>query len=130
MASHLGRPFGFAFFANNMDKIRAVPIDPGTGAISPSIETIENGSYKPLSRPLFIYVRTDSLAKPEVLAFVEWALDENNGRRLVDDPTVGYVRLPDAIYGTTLARVRAAGPTGSLHLAAPEGSTLEEVFGP
>lgn len=122
--------FGFAFLVNNADKIRAVPIDPGTGGVSPSIATIADGSYRPLSRPLFIYVTVESLARPEVQAFVEWALDANNGRRLVDDPTVGYVQLPDAVYAASLARVRAGQATGSLHLEAPAGATLEEVFVP
>ena len=116
--------FGFAYFINNQDRIRAVPIDPGTGAVSPTIETIENGAYAPLSRPLFIYAKVASLARPEVKAFLEWAL--STGRALVDDPSVGYVQLPDALYGASLARVEDGSPTGALMAHAPEGATLAD----
>ena len=118
--------FGFAYFINNQKRIRAVPIDAGAGPISPSIETIENGIYAPLSRPLFIYARVASLARPEVEAFLQWAL--TTGRILVDDPTVGYVQLPDALYAASLARVAAGSPTGALMAHAPDGATLVEIF--
>jgi phosphate transport system substrate-binding protein len=118
--------FGFAYFINNQQRIRAVPIDAGRGAVSPTIETIETGVYAPLSRPLFIYVKMAALARAEVKAFVEWAL--TIGRVLVDDPTVGYVQLPDALYAATLARVEAGAPTGALMAHAPEGATLADIF--
>src|SRR5512137_2597256 len=49
--------FGFAYYAAHKDKLRAVPIDGGKGPVAPSIETVINGTYSPLSRPLFIYVK-------------------------------------------------------------------------
>ena len=118
--------FGFAFLVNNPDRVRAVPIDGGGGPISPSAETIESGIYAPLSRPLFIYVRTSSLQKPEVRAFVDWAL--TTGRLLVDDPTVGYVRLPETLYAASLARVASGEPTGALMATATAGATLSDLF--
>ena len=118
--------FGFAYFINNQKRVRAVPIDPGTGAISPTIETIENGIYAPLSRPLFIYAKVESLTRPEVKAFLEWAL--TTGRILVDDPSVGYVQLPDALYAASLARVEDGSATGALMAHAPEGATLADIY--
>jgi phosphate transport system substrate-binding protein len=119
--------FGFAYYINNQDRIRAVPIDAGAGAVAPSIEAIEEGTYAPLSRPLFIYVKTSSLERPEVRAFARWAM--TTGRALVDDPTVGYVQLPDTIYAGNLDRIDSRGPTGSSLLQAEDGATLTEIFG-
>ncbi|MXY79805.1 MAG: PstS family phosphate ABC transporter substrate-binding protein [Chloroflexi bacterium] len=118
--------FGFAYFINNQKRVRAVPIDPGTGAVSPTIETIENGAYAPLSRPLFIYAKVESLERRTVRAFLEWAL--TTGRILVDDPSVGYVQLPDALYAASLARVEDGSATGALMAHAPEGATLADIF--
>ena len=116
--------FGFAYFANNQDRVRAVLIDAGVGAIGP---TIEDGRYALLSRPLFIYATVGSVARPEVDAFVTWAL--TTGRPLIDDPSVGYVLLPDALYTASLARVAAGDATGTVAANAPEGATLAQVFG-
>ena len=92
--------FGLAYFVENQDKLRVVPIDGGNGPVTPSAKTINDGSYVPLSRPLFIYVRTESAARPEVEAFVHFYLE--NAPALAAE--VGYVALPDDIYG--LARER------------------------
>jgi len=119
--------FGFAFFVNNQERVRAIPIDGGGGAIAPSRATIESGVYAPLSRPLFIYVRISSLQEPEVRAFVDWVL--TTGRLLVDDPTVGYVRLPKALYTASLGRVSRGVATGALMETAPAGATLVDLFG-
>ena len=86
--------FGFAYYLENQDKIKPVAIDSGNGPVLPSSETVENGSYTPLSRPLFIYVSTKSLKKPEVKAFVEYYLD--NAKELSSE--VGYVPLKPAEY--------------------------------
>lgn len=118
--------FGFAYFVNNQDRVRAVPIDGGAGPIGPTIGTIEDGTYAPLSRPLFIYAKVESLSRAEVTAFVEWALSQ--GRVLIDDPTVGYVQLPDAIYAASLARVASGEATGALVANAADGWTLADLF--
>lgn len=86
--------FGCAYYFENKDKVRAVAIDGGKGAVMPTVESIEDGSYAPFSRPLFIYVSKASAAKPEVKAFVDFYL--KNVGRLAGE--VGYVKLPDAIY--------------------------------
>jgi len=67
--------FGFSYFEENQDKLKAVEIDGGDGCVAPSVETAQDGTYKPLSRPLFIYVKKDSLQRPEVEAFLRYILD-------------------------------------------------------
>jgi phosphate transport system substrate-binding protein len=67
--------FGLSYFEQNQENLKDVQIDGGSGCVSPSTETVQDGSYTPLSRPLFIYVKNTSLAKPEVKAFVQYLLD-------------------------------------------------------
>jgi phosphate transport system substrate-binding protein len=64
--------FGLSYYEQNMDKLIAVEIDGGAGCVAPSIETAQAGTYAPLSRPLFIYVSKAAAARPEVLAFAEF----------------------------------------------------------
>ena len=64
--------FGLSYYEENMDKLKAVEIDGGAGCVAPSIETAQGGTYAPLSRPLFIYVSKAAAARPEVLAFAEF----------------------------------------------------------
>ena len=67
--------FGFSYFEENQDTLKAVEIDSGDGCVAPSVETAQDGTYKPLSRPLYVYATKDALAKPEVEAFVQYMLD-------------------------------------------------------
>ena len=69
--------FGFTYFEENEDSLKALEIDSGDGCVAPSAETAQNGEYKPLSRPLFIYVKKASLDKPEVMDFAEFILDNS-----------------------------------------------------
>ena len=64
--------FGFTYYEENADKLTAVQIDSGAGCVTPSVETAQDGSYTPLSRPLFVYVSKQALAKPEVKAFFDY----------------------------------------------------------
>ncbi len=82
--------FGFAYYEENKDKLKLVGIDSGAGCVTPSIETIANGTYTPLSRPLFIYPSTTALKRPEFAAFVQYFLDNVN--TFVGE--VGYIELP------------------------------------
>ena len=91
--------FGFAYYIENKSRLKVVPIDGGKGPIAPTHETIEDGTYAPFSRPLFIYVNETSAARPEVKAFVDFYLE--NGSNLVEE--VGYVKLPQAITGKAVA---------------------------
>jgi phosphate transport system substrate-binding protein len=67
--------FGLSYLEQNTDSVKGVEVDGGRGCVAPSSETVQDGSYTPLSRPLFIYVKADSLSKPEVEAFVEYYLE-------------------------------------------------------
>ena len=107
--------FGFAYFEENQNKLKLVAVDDekdanGKGPILPSPETVKNGTYAPLSRPIFIYPKIKSLDRPEVKAFVDFFLSK--GPELVRE--VGYIQLSDKEY--ELARARFAGrKTGSMY---------------
>jgi ABC-type phosphate transport system substrate-binding protein len=91
--------FGYAYYAVNTDKVKAIGVDGGNGCVLPTVETIRSGEYTPLSRPVFIYVNTESLERPEVQAFIEFYMQE--GGALAEE--VGYVALPDEVYEQNLA---------------------------
>jgi len=86
--------FGYAYYAENRERLKIVPIDGGAGPVIPSADTINSGAYTPLSRPLFIYVASRSAADPAVDKFVHFYLD--NASKLAEE--VGYVGLPVEIY--------------------------------
>ena len=88
--------FGFAYYIENKDKLNDVAIDNGKGAVLPTDATILDGTYAPFSRPLFIYVNKKSIERPEVVAFVNFYLQ--NAAKLSKE--VGYTPLPESIYGT------------------------------
>jgi phosphate transport system substrate-binding protein len=67
--------FGLSYYESNKSKLRAVEIDGGDGCVAPSVDTVQDGTYKPLSRPLFTYAKTSSLEKLEVDAFLQFLLD-------------------------------------------------------
>jgi len=101
--------FGFAYYVENKDRLKLISIDAGKGPVAPTTETINNGAYQPLSRPIFIYVSAASAKRPEIAAFVDFYLE--HAPKLV--PQVGYIPLPDRLY--ELARKRfAARKTGSV----------------
>lgn len=94
--------FGYSFFEENQDKLKLIPVDNGTATVTPSPETVKDGSYTPLSRPLLVYVDKAKLSTPEVKAFVEFYL-ENAGAIA---PEVGYVPLPDEKYTEQLEQLK------------------------
>jgi phosphate transport system substrate-binding protein len=97
--------FGYAYYVLNKDTIRAIPIATKDGApVAPSDETILSGQYKPLSRPLFLYVNKKALARPEVVAFAKFYLDR--GPLLVKE--VHYIPLPAKEYEESRARLKTA----------------------
>ena len=69
--------FGFSYFEENQDTLKAVEIDSGDGCVAPSVETAQDGTYTPLSRPLFIYAKKEALGRPEVESFVTYLLDNS-----------------------------------------------------
>jgi phosphate transport system substrate-binding protein len=86
--------FGFAYYVAHKDKMVAAKIDGGKGPVAPSVENVINGSYDPLSRPLFIYVKESAAGRPEVREFVQFMMTQ--GADLVSE--VGYVPLPKSAY--------------------------------
>jgi phosphate transport system substrate-binding protein len=87
--------FGYAYYIAHKDKLTAVPIVNKLGkAVMPSVEAVIDGSYEPLSRPLFIYVRDTSAQRPEVREFIQFLMTE--GGALAKE--VGYVPLPEKAY--------------------------------
>jgi len=118
--------FGYAYYAENKSKLRAVPIveKAGKPAVSPDEKTVLDGSYQPLSRPIFIYVNAKSLAKPEVKEFVEYYMKE--GARLAKE--VKYVPLPASAYKTALEHM-AKGKKGTVFGGVAEvGVTIESLL--
>lgn len=93
--------FGFAYYEENMDTLNVVAVDNGKGAVTPTFETIMDGTYAPLSRPLFMYVNKAALSRPEVKAFLNYYL--TTGTKLIG--SVGYVPLNDSEYQTELAKI-------------------------
>ena len=94
--------FGFAYFLEAGDRLKPVAIAGGEGCVEPSFEAALDGSYQPLSRPLFIYTREKFLReRPEVLGFVKFYLE--NLETLV--PEVGYVTMPDDLYQEQAAKI-------------------------
>ena len=67
--------FGFSYFEENQDTLKAIEIDGGDGCVAPSVAAAQDGSYKPLARPLFIYAKKEALARPEVEAFLRYLLE-------------------------------------------------------
>ena len=95
--------FGAAYYFENTDKLQAAKIVNKAGeAVGPSPTAIENGSYNPFSRPLFIYVNAKSLARPEVKTFVKFYLQ--NAAEIAEE--VGYVGLPEEINKAAMSRFR------------------------
>lgn len=86
--------FGFAYYEQNSDKLKLVPVNNGNGPVLPSVETVKNKTYTPLSRPLYIYVNSKAAKRPEVQEFVNFYID--SAGELVKE--VGFIPLNDEEY--------------------------------
>jgi phosphate transport system substrate-binding protein len=118
--------FGYAYYAENKDKLKAVPIvSPTTKQpVAPAEASVMDASYNPLGRPIFIYVSKKSLQRPEVRKFVEFYLER--GAEMAKD--VKYIPLPDDAYDKGLARVKE-GKTGTVYGGKSEvGVHVDELF--
>jgi phosphate transport system substrate-binding protein len=118
--------FGYAYYAENQGKLKALPIATGDGkaGVSPSEATVLNGSYTPLSRPIFIYVNAKSLAKPEVKRFVDFYI--GNAAKMAKE--VKYVPLPAGAYKLAAEHV-AKGKKGTVFGGRNEvGITIDELL--
>ncbi|MFP4628673.1 MAG: PstS family phosphate ABC transporter substrate-binding protein [Halobacteriales archaeon] len=97
--------FGFAYYSENPDQIKAVAIDDGDGCVLPSQETAMSGEYTPLSRPLFTYVAKESLARPAVQRFTRYFIEQAATAVVAD---VGYVPVTEAVRDENLDRLATA----------------------
>jgi phosphate transport system substrate-binding protein len=120
--------FGYAYYEENKDKLKLIPIDDGnddngSGPIAPTPETVSGGTYRPLSRPIFIYFKAQGLQRPEVQKFAEFMVTDNG--KLVRE--VGYVPLTDGEYGQVHARLQSR-KTGSMYHGSslPSTATLDQ----
>ena len=115
--------FGYAYYIANSDKLKLVGVDAGEGCIEPNEETINSGSYNPLSRPLYIYVSIPALSRPEVRAFIDFYLE--NAANLA--ASVGYVGLPQPLYDQMEAKV--ANPVPDVKIVVPEAPQISTTLG-
>ncbi|HQD83404.1 MAG TPA: PstS family phosphate ABC transporter substrate-binding protein [Quisquiliibacterium sp.] len=118
--------FGYAYYAENQARLKAVPIveKAGKPAVAPSEQTVLSGAYQPLSRPIFIYVNAKALGKPEVKEFVEYFMRE--AAKIAKE--VKYVPLPAKAYTTNLEHL-AKGKKGTVFGGTAEvGVTIDELM--
>ena len=117
--------FGYAYYVENKDKLKAVPIVNEKGQpVLPSLEAVISGTYSPLARPIFIYVSEKALAKPEVKEFTQYYM--THGAKLAKE--VKYVPLPDSAYKVAWEHV-AKGKKGTVFGGTPEvGVTIDELL--
>jgi len=119
--------FGFSYYEANAARLALVAIDGGAGPVAPTMDAIRNGTYAPLSRPIFLYVNSESAQRPEVRSFIKHVYD--NARSIVEHPKVGYVALSDSLYATIWKRFET-GVTGSVYEAPDAGSkSLDALYG-
>ena len=118
--------FGFAYYREHQDKLRALSVSaaPQRGAVAPTRQSIAQGTYWPLSRPLFVYVARHALERPQVRDFLSYAL--TRGQPFIEE--VGYVPLPETIQALTRARL-TSGQIGSVFMNAPPGQAMDQVLG-
>ena len=116
--------FGYGYYVQNQKKLRAIPIDGGKGPVEPSIKTVENGTYQPLSRPLFVYVSKKSLDGAEMRQFIAFYL----ARALQIVKQVKYVPLPAHAYELAIERVRNGRYGTAFGGKAEIGMTIESLL--
>jgi phosphate transport system substrate-binding protein len=118
---------GLAYLDENRSRLRAVSVRQEDGScVAPTVETTREGSYQPLSRPLFMYVNAAALDRPEVQAYADFMMDPENGVFLVEE--VGYVPLPEAAFDMGREKIRAR-KTGSYFDGGSEvGVSIEDLL--
>lgn len=116
--------FGFSYYIENQERLKAVAVDAGQGAVLPSEKTVLDGTYQPLSRPIFIYVNVKSVEKSSVKAFVDFYL--KNAAALARE--VKYIPLPSGAYAMAAERFQKR-VTGSVFGGKPEvGMKIEDLL--
>ena len=121
--------FGLAYYEQNKDRLKVVPVDDGKpdngdGPIAPSQESVRGGTYRPLSRPLFIYVSTKAFARPEVKAFVDFFMEKGHG--LVEG---GRLRAAQRARAAARTRpVQSRDQRDDVYAGAKPGQSLESLL--
>jgi phosphate transport system substrate-binding protein len=116
--------FGYAYYAENKNKLKAVAVDNGKGAVAPSEKTVLDGTYQPLSRPIYIYVSKKAIDKGEVREFVEFYMKQ--APSLVKQ--VKYVPLPDKVYAMGMERVKSRKLGTAFGGHADVGVTIDDLL--
>lgn len=116
---------GFSYYKANAAKLRLVAVDNGDGKPrKPTLDSIRDGSYTPLSRPMFLYVNKASYARPEVQLFLDYLL--GNAKTIVEHHRVGYVAFPEELYSISGKRLRE-GKVGSV-VAKGAGTDIVSLY--
>lgn len=115
--------FGFAYYTENSKRVTAVAVDSGSGGVLPSAATVENNTYKPLSRPIFIYVNAKSADKPEVDEFVKFYM--GNAEKLVNE--VKYFPLSKEVYNLNLEHMQKR-KVGTVFKGSSVNIKLEDIL--
>jgi len=121
--------FGLAYYEHNSDKLKLIPVDDeidsnGKGPIAPTTATVNDGTYQPLSRPIFIYVDKAKIeARPELAAFIQFFLD--NAASLSEE--VGYIPLPAAVHKLTVERFKGR-IAGTVYEGAKQDASVEDLM--
>ena len=116
---------GYSYYVENAEKLNAVEIDGGAGCIAPTDEAINNGTYAPLSRPLFIYVRADAAQTPHIAEFIRYYLSKE-GQALAAE--VGYIPYPQPVYDLALAKFESGVSGTAFGGENPMHGSVEEIL--
>ena len=117
--------FGYSYFVENRDILKMVAVDSGNGCIKPTDETINDGTYSPLSRPLFIYVSKKAWKEPDVKDFVSYFVSYDRADLLRD---LGFVPFPERVHDLVLDRFQR-GLSGTIFGGEnPQHGTVEEIL--
>ena len=117
--------FGYSYFVENQDKLKMVGIDSGNGCVFPTDETINDGTYSPLSRPLFIYVSKEAWAQQNVKDFISYYVSYERASLLKE---LGFVPFPEQVHGLVLDRFQR-GLTGTIFGGeSPQSGTVQEIL--
>jgi phosphate transport system substrate-binding protein len=120
--------FGFSYYVASADRLKLVAVKDGEGPeIKPSFETIADQSYKPLSRPLFIYVNKAAAQRKEVSALLDYFFD--HAKTIVENENVNYIGLSDKLYAAMRQRIKD-GVTGTVYSSMDdETKSLYDLYG-
>ncbi len=121
--------FGFAYYEANKAELKLLGVDSGDGKpVKPDIEAIRKGTYKPLARPLFLYVNTTSLNRPEVAAFLDFYFEHI--KKIVEHEKVNYVALDEDVYPVIVRRLEARTPGTAMIHGGHGPLDLERLYAP